>query len=104
MLPSLYISHGSPMLPLIDSPARDFLAGLGRTLDRPKAILVVSAHWETERPAVNAVARNETIHDFRGFPRALYELTYPAPGAPGTGRAAPAWPDHRLAPRRAGPN
>lgn len=83
MLPSLYISHGSPMLPLIDSPARDFLAGLGRTLDRPKAILVVSAHWETERPAVNAVARNETIHDFRGFPRALYELTYPAPGDPG---------------------
>ncbi|MCW3472974.1 DODA-type extradiol aromatic ring-opening family dioxygenase [Limobrevibacterium gyesilva] len=82
MLPSLFISHGSPMLPLVETPARDFLAGLGGTLPRPKAILVASAHWETERPTVNAVARNDTIHDFFGFPRALYELSYPAPGDP----------------------
>ncbi|HEX7390788.1 MAG TPA: class III extradiol ring-cleavage dioxygenase [Acidiphilium sp.] len=82
MLPSLFISHGSPMLALTETPARDFLAGLAATLPRPRAILVVSAHWETALPMVNAVARNGTIHDFGGFPRALYEMVYPAPGDP----------------------
>jgi len=81
-MPSLFLSHGAPTLPLTESPARAFLAGLGQHLPRPKAILVVSAHWETAKPELNAVGRNETIHDFYGFPRALYELHYPAPGAP----------------------
>jgi len=81
-LPSLFLSHGAPTLPLTDTPARAFLSQIGRTLEKPKAILVVSAHWETEAPVVNAVARNETIHDFHGFPRALYDMTYPAPGSP----------------------
>ena len=82
MLPTLFLSHGSPMTALRDSPARRFFQGLGATLGRPKAILVASAHWETPYPAVNAVAVNDTIHDFGGFPRPLYEMKYPAPGAP----------------------
>ncbi len=82
MLPTLYISHGSPMTALTDSPARKFLEGLGGVLPRPRAILVASAHWETEEPMLSAPPRNSTIHDFRGFPPALYALSYNAPGAP----------------------
>jgi 4,5-DOPA dioxygenase extradiol len=82
LLPSLFLSHGAPTLPLTDTPARTFLQQLGNSLERPKAILVISAHWETAVPTVNAVDSNETIHDFGGFPRALYDLRYSAPGAP----------------------
>jgi len=81
-LPSLFLSHGAPTLPLTDTPARDFLKQIGSQLDAPKAILVASAHWETAQPTVNAVESNETIHDFFGFPRPLYELRYDAPGSP----------------------
>jgi len=84
--PSIFLSHGSPMLPLLRAPASAFLAGFGPWVEarhgRPKAILVASAHWETAVPMVNAVAVNETIHDFYGFPAPLYQLHYDAPGDP----------------------
>ena len=90
-LPTLFVSHGSPMLALQDSPARRFLQALGKTLPRPKAIVVVSAHWETAGgPAVSLARQPATIHDFGGFPRALFEMRYPAPGAPDTAERAAA--------------
>ena len=81
-LPSVFLSHGAPTLPLTDTPARSFLRQWGTNFQRPKAILVISAHWETAKPMVNAVDVNDTIHDFHGFPQELYELRYAAPGAP----------------------
>ncbi len=82
-LPTIFVSHGSPMLALQDSPARRFLQGLGLSLPRPKAIIVASAHWETNGgTAVSLAAQPATIYDFGGFPQALYDIRYPAPGAP----------------------
>ncbi|HEY7656168.1 MAG TPA: class III extradiol ring-cleavage dioxygenase [Burkholderiales bacterium] len=80
--PAIFVSHGSPTLPLESGPAVDFLRGLGSDLGRPDAILIASAHWDTERPAVSTAQEPETIYDFYGFPPELYRLSYPAPGAP----------------------
>ena len=82
MFPALFVSHGAPTLPFDDGPARDFLRDLGKSLPRPKAILAISAHWMTDVPSVTIADKNTTIHDFHGFPRALYDLRYDAPGAP----------------------
>jgi 4,5-DOPA dioxygenase extradiol len=88
-LPTIFVSHGSPMLALQDSPARRFLLGLGNSLPRPSAIAVVSAHWETAGgPAVSLATQPATIHDFGGFPQALFDMRYPAPGAPAAAERA----------------
>lgn len=79
-LPTYFLSHGSPMLALTDTPAHHFLEKLGSDLPRPRAVVVVSAHYETDTPAVVADDHPEMIYDFRGFAKALYEIVYPAPG------------------------
>jgi 4,5-DOPA dioxygenase extradiol len=80
--PTVFVSHGAPLLAVEDGPAHRFLRGFGESLGRPRAIVVASAHWTTREAAVCAVAQPETIHDFGGFPRALYQLSYSAPGDP----------------------
>ncbi len=80
--PTLFVSHGAPTLALDGSPAHRFLREYGERLGRPEAVLAVTAHWETPAPVLGAAHRPETVHDFFGFPEALYRLRYEAPGAP----------------------
>ncbi|BCX69683.1 DODA-type extradiol aromatic ring-opening family dioxygenase [Pseudomonas izuensis] len=82
MFPSLYISHGSPMLALEPGASGPALARLAAEMPKPKAIVIVSAHWESHELLVSANPRPETWHDFGGFPKALFEVQYPAPGDP----------------------
>ncbi|MCD7100385.1 class III extradiol ring-cleavage dioxygenase [Stenotrophomonas sp. MMGLT7] len=85
-LPSLYISHGSPMTALRPGKVGPRLAELAAAMPRPRAIVVASAHWLGRRPLVGGAARPKTVHDFGGFPTALYELEYAAPGEPALAR------------------
>lgn len=88
--PALFVSHGSPMLVLDESPARTFLERFACDLPRPKAIVVASAHYEAPGPSLSGGQAPRTIHDFGGFPAALYGVQYPAPGAPQIARRAAA--------------
>jgi 4,5-DOPA dioxygenase extradiol len=90
-MPALYVSHGSPNLALTpETPAHRFLAGVAAQLPRPKALLIVSAHYTTRAPAVATTEWPPMIYDFGGFARRLYEFNYSAPGAPDVSRRAAA--------------
>ena len=84
----MFIGHGSPMLIPDGAPGRAFLEQLGRDMEKPAAVLCVSAHWETRTPMVSTATTPETIYDFSGFPDEFYRITYPAPGTPDMARRA----------------
>ncbi|WP_212005786.1 4,5-DOPA dioxygenase extradiol [Chitinophaga sp. HK235] len=86
-MPVMFIGHGNPMNGISDNAFTKALASMGQTLkDKPRAILVISAHWLTKGTHVLVAPQPETIHDFGGFPEALYQVQYPAPGAPEVAR------------------
>ncbi|GAO02908.1 4,5-DOPA dioxygenase extradiol [Anaeromyxobacter sp. PSR-1] len=89
-MPVLFVGHGSPMNAIEDNRWSRAFRGLAPLLPRPRAILAVSAHFVTAGSVLTGQARPETVHDFGGFPDALYRVRYPAPGAPELARRAAA--------------
>jgi 4,5-DOPA dioxygenase extradiol len=85
-MPAVFAGHGSPMNAIEDNPFHRSLRDIARGIPSPRAILCISAHWETDGVSITASPQPSTIHDFHGFPRALHEAQYPAPGDPALAR------------------
>jgi len=81
-MPALFLGHGSPMNAIEDNEFVKGFRDVGKEIEKPNAILCISAHWETKGTYVTAMQHPKTIHDFGGFPQALYDVQYPAPGNP----------------------
>ena len=90
-MPALFVGHGSPMNAIEDSEFSRVWMEIGRSIPKPKAILCISAHWETEGTRVTAMEQPRTIHDFFGFPKPLFDLEYPASGDPALARLIREW-------------